>query len=221
MAVVCNAFCKIGFWCFIKRQSTLAHDLICIPRLLLFAFVFQVPPFYFVRYSITIYSLRYHIQIRWTHARSHLSQQRCGDAVVESAEAVSLKHANTHPEHPVLRLLLCLQVNLRKKCELWTNPDSLCCCLTRIETHIKHFYLYLFMQLKCILNVTYLDEVERVSNTCGACAGHSSKIPARLSFGWIDSVGHLRLQRKLISKVLKNYLTSYFFELQRVAMVWC
>ena len=132
-----------------------------------------------------------------------------------------MEHADTHPEHPVLRLLLCLQVNLREKCELCTNLDSLCCFLTRFETHIKHFYHYLFMQLKCILNVTYLDEVERVSNTCGACAGHSSKVPARLSFGWIDSVGHLRLQRKLISKVLKINLTSYFFELQRLAMICC
>ena len=79
-------------------------------------------------------------------------------------------------------------------------PWSLC-----EDAHdIKHSYLYLFMQLKCILNVTYLDEVEWVSNACGECAGNSSKVPARLSFGWIDYVGHWRLQRKPISLVLKD-----------------
>ena len=82
--------------------------------------------------------LRYKIQIRWTHVSSHLPQQRCGDAVVESAEAVSLEHADTHPEHPILRLLLCLQVNLRDKFELCTNPDSLCCFCTRFKSHINH-----------------------------------------------------------------------------------
>lgn len=58
-------------------------------------------------------------RLRHAHRCTYLSAKRGREAIVESQNPIALHHLNGHPHHPLLHLLLCLQVHLeRRSCVL-------------------------------------------------------------------------------------------------------
>lgn len=61
---------------------------------------------------------------QWTADVSYLSAEGGREAVVKSQHPIALHHMNSHPHHPLLDLLLCLQVYLERNIlglmSLWT-----------------------------------------------------------------------------------------------------
>ena len=137
MAVGCNAFCNFGA---LSKTSRLAHDLICIPRLLLFAFVFPFPSS--TLYGIALLSIHYGTTFRLDERmRAHACRRSDAEMpVVKSAEAVSLEYRTCgHPSGASRTPPAAVSAGEpARKVRIVANPDSLCCLLTRFETQIKH-----------------------------------------------------------------------------------
>lgn len=50
-----------------------------------------------------------------TQTHTHLSTKGSREAIIKSQDSIALHHMNSHPKHPLLHLLLCLQVHLGRQ----------------------------------------------------------------------------------------------------------